>query len=105
MRLLRLVLLSGSLVGCRAPHAGDSSDDANRWQGTWKLVSCTYDGQSQMADTQWIVDGDHYNIRLDQVTHVDPIRSTWIRAENALTRHTTKLQRGPTEVNSKAFMS
>src|SRR5260370_35568362 len=69
MRLLRLVLLSSLLVGCRVANTADSSDDTNKWQGTWKLVSCTYDGQPQMADMLWIVDGDHYDIRLHQVTH------------------------------------
>jgi uncharacterized protein (TIGR03067 family) len=72
MRLLQLVLFSFLLVGCRAPDAAETSHDASKWQGTWKLVSCTNEGQTQVADLQWIVDGDHYNIRLDQVTHTDP---------------------------------
>src|ERR1700730_17992478 len=38
----------------------------------WKLVSRTYDGEPQMADMQWIVDGAHYNIRLNQQLGVDP---------------------------------
>ncbi len=72
MRLLTLVLLSCWLVGCGVPHAADSLEDAKRWQGTWRLVSCTYDGAPQMADMQWVVDGDHYNIRLNRQLGPDP---------------------------------
>jgi uncharacterized protein (TIGR03067 family) len=72
MRLFRLVLLSCLLVGCRGPDAADSAEDAKQWQGTWKLVSCTYDGEPQMADMQWVVNGDHYNIRLNQRLGEDP---------------------------------
>jgi len=42
-----------------------------KWQGTWKLVAYTYDGEPQMADMEWIVDGDHYNIRLNGHLHED----------------------------------
>jgi len=42
------------------------------WQGTWKLVSATYNGEPQNADMRWVVDGDHYNIVLDGQRHSDP---------------------------------
>src|SRR5271170_8015163 len=71
MRLGWLMLLSCLLAGCRTPTA-DSADDTNLWQGTWKMVSCTYDGEPQTADMEWIVDGDHYTIRLDGQSNVDP---------------------------------
>src|SRR5271156_1688648 len=70
---LGLILLTVCLLaGCRAVAGGDSADDAKNWQGTWKLVSTIYDGQPQTADMEWIVDGDHYTIRLDGQQHVHP---------------------------------
>ncbi len=57
------VLLGCLLAGCEVISAADSGDDTKKWQGTWKLVAYTYDGEPQMADMEWIVDGDHYNIR------------------------------------------
>ncbi|HSZ22247.1 MAG TPA: hypothetical protein VK782_03865, partial [Candidatus Sulfotelmatobacter sp.] len=71
-RLGFVLLTVGLLAGCRAVAGGDSADDAKSWQGTWKLVSTIYDGQPQTADMEWIVDGDHYTIRLDGQQHVDP---------------------------------
>ncbi|HVP45840.1 MAG TPA: TIGR03067 domain-containing protein [Bryobacteraceae bacterium] len=67
-----LVVWSASLVGCGATHAAGASDDAKLWQGTWKLVSCTWNGEPQMADMQWIVEGDRYTIRLNGQSHTDP---------------------------------
>jgi uncharacterized protein (TIGR03067 family) len=67
-----LVLLGCLLVGCRGLSAAGSGDDLKEWQGTWKLVSATYDGAPQMADMEWIVDGDHYNIRMNGRTGEDP---------------------------------
>lgn len=67
-----LVLSSCCLAGCGATDAADSAGDMTRWQGTWKLVSCTWNGQPQTADLQWIVEGDRYLIRLDGQTHEDP---------------------------------
>src|SRR5690348_1349094 len=55
-------------VGNRASEA----DDTRAWQGTWKLVSCIANGESQMADMQWIVKGDRYTIRLDRKSGTDP---------------------------------
>jgi uncharacterized protein (TIGR03067 family) len=52
--------------------SANSADDARKWQGTWKLVSSRYDGEPQTADMEWIVDGDHYTIRLNQQSHEDP---------------------------------
>ena len=60
------------LAGCRALSIADSADDTKKWQGTWKLVGSSYDGEAQMADMEWIVDGDHYTIRLNQQSHEDP---------------------------------
>jgi uncharacterized protein (TIGR03067 family) len=72
MRLGGLVLLGFLLVGCRAMSTADSADDAEKWQGTWKLVGSSYDGQPQMADMEWIVNGDKYNIRLNGRLQEDP---------------------------------
>ena len=71
MRLRWLMLLGCLLAGCRAISAADSADDTKQWQGTWKLVAYTYDGESRTADMAWIVDGDHYNIRLNGHVHED----------------------------------
>ena len=60
------------IAGCRAASSADSADDLKSWQGTWKLVASTYDGEPQTADMEWIVDGDHYTIRLNGVSHQDP---------------------------------
>jgi uncharacterized protein (TIGR03067 family) len=70
-RLGWLVLLGCLLAGCRAVSTGDSTDDTKKWQGTWKLVGSSYDGEPQMADMEWIVDGDHYTIRLNHQLHED----------------------------------
>jgi hypothetical protein len=69
VRLGWLMLLGCLLAGCKAISAADSADDIKKWQGTWKLVACTYNGEPQMADMEWIVDGDHYNIRLNGHLH------------------------------------
>jgi uncharacterized protein (TIGR03067 family) len=67
-----IVLVGCLLAGCKAISTGDSSDDVGKWQGTWKMVSTTYDGEPQKADMEWIVKGDQYTIRLDGVSHEDP---------------------------------
>jgi uncharacterized protein (TIGR03067 family) len=69
---MRVVLLICLLAGCKAASSADSADDTKKWQGTWKMVSCTYDGEPQMADMEWIVAGDRYTIRLNGVSNVDP---------------------------------
>ena len=38
----------------------------------FRLVLLSGDGEPQMADMQWVVDGDHYNIRLNQQLGQDP---------------------------------
>jgi uncharacterized protein (TIGR03067 family) len=87
MRRLELSLL-GCLLACcltscaansnAEPTAGaaDPAADAANWQGTWKLVSCKWNGEPQPGDVQWIVSGDHYNIRLDGQTGTDPYTFT-----------------------------
>ena len=72
MRLGCLLLLGCLLAGCRTVSTADSADDAKNWQGTWKLVASTYDGEPQIADMEWIVDGDRYTIRLNHQSHEDP---------------------------------
>jgi uncharacterized protein (TIGR03067 family) len=72
MRLGWLVLLGCLLAGCKAVSTSDSGDDTKKWQGTWKLVGSTYDGEPQMADMEWMVDGDHYTIRRNGQSHEGP---------------------------------
>jgi uncharacterized protein (TIGR03067 family) len=70
--LTRLVFLGCLLAGCRVSSNASSVDDLKKWQGTWKLIGSTYDGEPQVADMDWIVDGDHYTIRLNGQLHEDP---------------------------------
>jgi uncharacterized protein (TIGR03067 family) len=72
LRVGLLLLLGCLLAGCRVGFIADSADDSRSWQGTWRLVACTYDGAPQMTDMEWIVDGDHYTIRLNGQSHEDP---------------------------------
>ncbi len=69
MRLGWLLLLGSLLAGCKSIS---TADDTQKLQGTWKLVVATYDGGLQMAEMEWIVNGDHYNIRLDRHLQEDP---------------------------------
>jgi|HubBroStandDraft_2_1064218.scaffolds.fasta_scaffold343626_1 uncharacterized protein (TIGR03067 family) len=71
-RLGWLMLLGCMLAGCKLSFIADAADDTEKWQGIWRLVASTYDGEPQMADMEWIVKGDHYTIRLNGVSHVDP---------------------------------
>ncbi len=71
-RIGLLVLLASVLAACKLDVIADSDDDARKWQGTWRMVACTYDGEPQMADMEWIVDGDHYTIRLNGKSGEDP---------------------------------
>jgi uncharacterized protein (TIGR03067 family) len=66
-----LVFWSCWLVGCGATQAADSAEDARLWQGAWRMVSCTWNGQPQVGDMQWIVEGDYYLMRTDRKTHED----------------------------------
>ena len=47
-------------AGCRA----DPVEDARQWQGTWKLVSATWNGEPQKGDVRWLVEADRYTVRL-----------------------------------------
>jgi hypothetical protein len=72
MRFVSLVLLGCMLAGCKVSFIADAADDTGKWQGAWRMVSTTYDGEPQPGDMEWIVDGDHYTIRLNGTSHVDP---------------------------------
>jgi uncharacterized protein (TIGR03067 family) len=72
MRLGWLLLIACLLAGCKGISAADSSDDIKEWQGTWKLTSCTYDGEPQKGEMEWIVKGDQYTIRVDGASQQDP---------------------------------
>jgi uncharacterized protein (TIGR03067 family) len=72
MRRLGISLFACLLAGCGVSRAATDVDDTQAWQGTWKLVSYMANGESQMVDMQWIVNGDHYTIRLDRQSGVDP---------------------------------
>jgi uncharacterized protein (TIGR03067 family) len=67
-----LVLVACVLTACRVDVIADSDDDARKWQGIWRMVACTYDGEPQPGDMEWIVNGDHYMIRLNGKTGEDP---------------------------------
>jgi uncharacterized protein (TIGR03067 family) len=43
-----------------------AAGDAGRWQGTWRLVSATQDGEPRMADVWWVVNGDQYTVHLGE---------------------------------------
>jgi uncharacterized protein (TIGR03067 family) len=66
-----LVLWSCWLVGCGALGTADTARDARLWQGTWKMVSCTWNGEPQVGDMAWIVEGDYYRMRVNQKTNPD----------------------------------
>ena len=72
MRRLGLILSAVFLSGCGVSHAATDADDSRAWQGTWKMVACTHNGEPQKGDVQWIVKGDHYTIRLNGNTGTDP---------------------------------
>ena len=76
MRRLGLILLLGLLAGCGKTAAQSQADDLRAWQGTWKLVKYIEAGESQTADMQWVVSGDHYNIRTEGHTGSDPYTIT-----------------------------
>jgi uncharacterized protein (TIGR03067 family) len=65
MRQLQVVLLSCFLVGCGATRAADKSNDTTNLQGTWKMVSCVWNGEPQNGNVQWVVSGDRYTVQLD----------------------------------------
>src|SRR5262245_22873966 len=76
MRRLGLALFTCSLAVCGVMHAADESDDMRAWQGTWKLVSYTENGESQTADMHWVVSGDRYTIGIGRKDGRDPYTFT-----------------------------
>jgi len=73
MRRLGFIHFACLLAVCGVNHAAATeADDTRAWQGTWKLVSCMANGESQTADMKWIVKGDHYTIRLKGQSGEDP---------------------------------
>ena len=54
--LLSIAAIALAAAGPRAQHALSPAD----LQGTWKLVSLTYDGQAQKATGDMIFQGGHY---------------------------------------------
>jgi hypothetical protein len=71
MRCLGFIFFACFLAGCGVSHAVTEGDDTRNWQGTWKLVSCIANGESQIADMQWIVSGARYTVRLNRQLGVD----------------------------------
>jgi uncharacterized protein (TIGR03067 family) len=66
MRRLGFLCFASLLAVGIHQAAAAEADDTRAWQGTWKLVSCTYNGEPQMADMQWLVNGNQYTIRLNR---------------------------------------
>jgi uncharacterized protein (TIGR03067 family) len=76
MRFARLAVFCILLSASAPPLAANSSNDQSSWQGVWKLVSTTINGEQPSADVQWIVNGDHYTIVVNQVRQGDPYHFT-----------------------------
>jgi uncharacterized protein (TIGR03067 family) len=76
LKLSPVLLLSFLLTACGVGHVADSAEDLKAWQGTWTMVSSTYNGQNVIDDVQWLVDGDHYKIRYKQMMDIVPIKLT-----------------------------
>jgi uncharacterized protein (TIGR03067 family) len=57
-----LVVAVCLLAGCGA-GAADPAEDARLWQGTWRMVSYTWNGMQPKIDMEWVVRGDRYTIR------------------------------------------
>jgi uncharacterized protein (TIGR03067 family) len=72
MYRLGFILFTCLLTGCGSSLASTEADDLQAWQGTRKLVSCIANGESQIADMRWIVNGDHYTISLHRRSDVTP---------------------------------
>jgi uncharacterized protein (TIGR03067 family) len=66
-----ILLLSFVVVACETPRPVDPFEDLKAWQGTWKMVSATYDGEPQTGDLLWIVQGDQYRTYYQQ--HLDEV--------------------------------
>src|SRR5215469_17306823 len=67
-----LILSACLLAGCNVSHATTDADDLRAWQGTWGLVSCIANGETQKGNMKWIVSGDRYTIRVDGKSGGDP---------------------------------
>ena len=52
----------------KAASRPQATNDAALWQGTWRLVTATHQGQSQPMDGSWRVDGDRYAVILEGKT-------------------------------------
>ena len=76
MRLVALILGSCLLAGCGMTHAATPAQETASIQGTWKMTACITNGQSEPGNVAWIVDGDHYTIRIDGKQHTDPYNFT-----------------------------
>jgi uncharacterized protein (TIGR03067 family) len=66
------ILSACLLSGCGVSHAAPQADDARAWQGTWRLVSCVANGETQKGNMKWIVAGDRYTIWVDGKSGGDP---------------------------------
>ena len=64
MRLLTLVFIANILIlpGCSNLGSSTPAQDAKTLQGSWKLVSATYDGASVSEDVRWTFDGDQVSV-------------------------------------------
>ncbi len=76
MRSLHLALVIGSAFVGGVALAADKTDDTRSWQGTWNMVSCTWNGEPQNGNVQWIVKGDQYTISIDHKSGQDPHKIT-----------------------------
>jgi hypothetical protein len=65
--ILMLILVGGGIGGCKEggnTSTGPAGDDAQLWQGGWRLVSATHGGQTEVIDGGWQVHGDRYDVTL-----------------------------------------
>ena len=67
-----IAFLTCGLVGCNDAREtaaqnckADPSEDVRHWQGTWKLISATWNGEPQNGDVRWLVDANRYTVRLN----------------------------------------
>ncbi len=90
MRLQLLVCLSILLAGSGRSFGINPSDDLSQWQGSWTLIACLYDGETQTANEHWVVNGDRYNVVSEQQTEADPYSFELDPA----TKHVLAMRRG-----------
>ncbi len=69
--VLMLLTVGSGMAGCKSDGASNASssaaaasDDAQLWQGGWRLVSATHGGQTDALDGAWQVHGDRYDVTL-----------------------------------------